>query len=109
MHIRQRGPSDCGVAAVAMFTGKTYEEALIAGLETGQFHPKSGMSSCGFVLEALGYHWENLGRHPDRPAPNPDGPQFQSMTLIRWASGVLHPKVHGSSYGAAARCCRSCR
>jgi hypothetical protein len=91
--IRQRGRSDCGVAAVAMFTGRSYEEVRAAGLRCRQFHPKSGMANCGYVLEALGFHYENLGRHPDHPAPNPEGPQFRSVTLIRWAAGVLHPKV----------------
>lgn len=50
------------------------------------------MTCCGRVLERLGYHWENLGRGA-RPAPNPDGRPFRSLTLLVWASGVLHPNV----------------
>lgn len=93
MHIRQQGRSDCGVAAIAMFAGKTYAEVWEAGRASGNFHPRRGMSCCARILECLGFHWENLGRQPNRPAPNPDGRQFRSMTLLVWASGVLHPNV----------------
>lgn len=93
MHVRQCGPSDCGVAAIAMFTGRPYGQVYAVARETGAFHPKKGMHSCGQVLEALGFHHENLGRHPDHPAPNPDGRQFRSMTLLVWSEGVLHPNV----------------
>lgn len=79
MLVRQRGPSDCGVAAIAMFTGRPYEEVETAARATGAFHPRKGMTNCGRVLERLGFHWENLGRHADHPAPNPDGRQFRSL------------------------------
>lgn len=90
--VRQRGPSDCGVAAIAMFTGRTYEEVWAAGRATGHFHPKKGMHSCGQVLERLGFYHDNLGRGA-RPAPNPDGHPFRSLTLLLFASDVLHPNV----------------
>lgn len=93
--IRQRDKSDCGIAAIAMFTGRTYEEVLAAARETGSdnFHLKKGMSSVERVLEKLGYHWENLGRHKDHPAPNPDGPQFRSLSLSI-ASWHINPKFY---------------
>jgi hypothetical protein len=97
--VRQRGKSDCSIAALAMFTGRTYEEALEAARRTGKdnFNPKSGMSSCERVLEALGYHWENLGRHKDHPAPNPDGPQFRSLGLSI-ASWHINPKFYAKFF-----------
>jgi hypothetical protein len=93
MHIRQRGPSDCGVAAIGMFTGRSYDEVWVAGRAVNAFDPKRGTNCCGRILEQLGFHWENLGRHPDHPAPNPHGRPFRSLTLLVWASGVLHPNV----------------
>jgi hypothetical protein len=89
----QRTTSDCGVAAIAMLTGRTYEEVYAAARTTGKsnFGRKCGMSSSERVLEALGYHWENLGRHKDHPAPNPDGPQFRSLGLSI-ASWHINPK-----------------
>jgi hypothetical protein len=91
--VQQRVKSDCGVAAIAMFTGRSYEEVYAAARKTGKdnFDPKSGMSSVERVLEELGYHWENLGRHKDHPAPNPDGPQFRSLGLSI-ASWYIQPK-----------------
>jgi hypothetical protein len=91
--IRQRGPSDCGVAAIAMFTDRTYDEVWTAGRAVNAFHPKNGTTSCPRILERLGYHWENLVRHADHPAPNPNGRNFRSMTLLTWSEGVLHPNV----------------
>jgi hypothetical protein len=97
--VRQRLKSDCGVAAIAMFTGRAYEEVFAAARTTGKdnFDPKSGMSSVERVLEALGYHWENLGRHKDHPAPNPDGPQFRSLGLSI-ASWHINPKFYAKFF-----------
>jgi hypothetical protein len=66
---------------------------LLVTTGKSNFDPKSGMSSCERVLEALGYHWENLGRHKDYPAPNPDGPQFRSLGLSI-ASWHINPKFY---------------
>lgn len=97
--VRQRGTSDCGVAAIAMLTGRTYEEVYASARRTGNdnFDPKSGMSSVERVLEQLGYHWENLGRHKDHPAPNPDGPQFRSLSLSI-ASWHIQPKFYAKFF-----------
>lgn len=93
MLVRQRGPSDCGVAAIAMFCGHSYEDVFAAGRACGSFHPRRGTSHCGQILEQLGFHHENMGRPKERPAPNPNGRPFRSLTLLIWASDVLHPKV----------------
>lgn len=58
--IRQRGPRDCGIAAIAMFTGRPYEEVLEAGLASGGYLKGGGTRSSGEILHQLGYHWENL-------------------------------------------------
>jgi hypothetical protein len=94
MLIQQRSKMDCGIAAIAMATGRTYEDVMAAALRTGKdnFHPtRGGMSSVERVLEQLGYHWENLGRHKDHPAPNPNGPQFRSLGLSI-AAWYIQPK-----------------
>jgi hypothetical protein len=94
--VRQRGTSDCGVAAIAMLTGRSYEEVYAAARRANcgeAFHPKKGMTSSERVLEELGYHWENLGRHKDFPPPNPDGPQFRSLGLS-FASWHINPKFY---------------
>lgn len=95
-HVRQRGRSDCGVAAIAMLTGRSYEEVYAAARRANggdAFHPRRGMSGTSHVLEALGYHWENLGRHKDHPAPNPDGPQFRTLH-IGFQRGIIDPRFY---------------
>jgi hypothetical protein len=98
--VRQRGPADCGIAAIAMLTGRPYEEVYAAARKANgghAFNRKNGMTSSERVLEELGYHWENLGRHKDHPAPNPDGPQFRSLGLS-WASWTLNPKFYAKFF-----------
>lgn len=80
-HIRQKGRSDCGIAAIAMFVGSTYDDVLTATKKCSEYHPRKGMSCCARILELLGFHWENLGRHEDHPAPNPGARPFRSMSF----------------------------
>jgi hypothetical protein len=98
-HIKQRGPSDCGVAATAMFAGRSYEETLAAAHRCGKnvFSWKAGMTDPARLLEEMGFHWENLGRHKDHPAPNPDGIQFRSLGLA-WTNRVIDPRYHAKFF-----------
>lgn len=83
-----------------MMTGRPYEEVYTAARSAwggDAFHPKNGMTSVERILEELGYHWENLGRHEDHPAPNPDGPQFRSLGL-QIASWHINPKFYAKFF-----------
>jgi hypothetical protein len=97
--IRQRGKSDCSIAALAMFTGRTYEEVWEAARRTGKTTStrSPGCPVANVCWEALGYHWENLGRHKDYPAPNPDGPPFRSLGLSI-ASWHINPKFYAKFF-----------
>jgi hypothetical protein len=93
-HIRQRGRHDCGIAAIAMFTGKTYEEVLaVASKDADAYRKKGGTYCVARIIDNLGFFWDNLGRHKDHPAPFPDGRPFQSVGL-RWANGVIAPQFY---------------
>lgn len=57
--IRQKEPSDCGIAAIAMFTKLSYDEVRSCAINTSYFKKKHGTYSCSGILRKLGFEQEN--------------------------------------------------
>lgn len=83
--IKQRGPSDCGIASLAMFTGLPYEVCYQAGIDTGQFHPKKGTSHACYILRHLGFKQDALRGSAENDACT--GRAFRNF----WHSWELNP------------------
>src|SRR3989304_3560594 len=89
--VTQRHPSDCGIAALAMYTNIRYEDVYMAAVQTDKRIPKTGMDTKRLVAVAkkLGrqlepVHWQRVDLEND-----------EGILGVNWNDPAAHAGVKG--------------